>query len=86
MKFYTYILKNNKGKVYIGQTNNLKRRIEEHNEIGFGYTSKHRPWILIYKEEFCTRKDAMNRERFLKSGIGRDWIKNNLLSTPSSVG
>jgi len=51
----------------------------EHNKTGLGYTSKFRPWELIHAEEFSSRKEAMHRESYLKTGIGRDWIKNNIL-------
>ncbi|MCR4283700.1 MAG: GIY-YIG nuclease family protein [Parcubacteria group bacterium] len=78
MNIFVYILKNNDGKIYIGQTHNIEKRLLDHNDIGFGYTSKFRPWKLIHSEEHLTRKDAMARERYLKTGVGRDWIKNNM--------
>ena len=74
--FYVYVLINKDGKVYISQTSDINRRIEEHNFTGNGYTSKYRPWKLVCKKEFLKRKDAMKEERRLKSGVGRDWIKN----------
>ena len=44
------------------------------------YTYKQKgPWRLIYSEEQSTRGEAMEREKFLKSGQGRDWIKANIL-------
>ncbi len=76
--FFVYIIENNDGKLYIGQTYNLEKRILDHNELGIGYTSKFRPWKLIYSESFYSRKDAMKREKYLKTGAGRDWIKNNI--------
>ncbi len=79
MSYIVYIIKNNNGKIYIGQTSQLEKRIGEHNFTGQGYTSKYRPWHLIHKEEYLTRKDAMSREKFLKTGKGRDWIKNTIL-------
>jgi len=76
--FYVYViksLKNNRN--YIGQTNNLKKRIEEHNSGQSKYTSLTRPFKLIHSEEFDNRTDAVRRELFLKSGQGREWIKKN---------
>ena len=79
MDYYVYIIKNLKGKIYIGQTYNLKKRVEEHNTTGFGYTSKFRPWKLIHSEIFSTRQKAIIREKYLKTGAGRDWIKINIM-------
>lgn len=76
--FIVYVIENNYGKLYIGQTSNLEKRILEHNGMGDGYTSKFRPWKLIHTESFNSRSEAMKRERYLKTGAGRDWIKNNI--------
>ncbi len=78
MNIFIYVLENNNGKIYIGQTYSLEKRLSEHNDTGFGYTSKFRPWRLIHSERFITRKEAMARERYLKTGAGRDWIKDNI--------
>lgn len=77
--FTVYILKNKNNKLYIGQTENLAARLESHNVCGQGYTAKYRPWDLIYQEKFLTRQESMARERYLKTGAGRDWIKKNIL-------
>jgi putative endonuclease len=79
MKFFVYAIYNNfSKKIYIGQTNNLEKRILEHNEkFGDHYTTKFQGnWILIYKEEFRTRSEALIREKQLKSYRGREFIKN----------
>jgi len=82
MIFYVYVLVNPLSKIYIGQTNNLARRICEHNEPGFSgtlYTKKHPgPWVLFYKEEFQSRSEAMQRERQLKSFQGRKFVRSLL--------
>lgn len=77
--FIVYIIENSQGKLYIGQTGNLEKRILDHNELGKGYTSKFRPWKLIYSEKVESRKIAMAREKYLKTGAGRDWIKKHIL-------
>ena len=81
--FVVYILRSeSSGKTYIGQTDNLGRRLSEHNDPAQNrnkFTSKNKgPWKLIHSEEFETRSDAMRREKWLKTGVGRDWIKQNL--------
>ncbi len=76
--FYVYILKSLKNhRHYIGYTNNLERRMAEHNAGQSKYTSLTRPFELIHQEIFQNKKDAMERELFLKTGQGRAWIKNN---------
>ncbi len=64
-------------KIYIGFTSNLSQRLLSHNELGTkGYTLKYRPWELLFKEEFPTKKEALKREKALKSGKGREYIWN----------
>jgi putative endonuclease len=84
MPYWTYILQNETtGKLYKGQTSDLKSRVERHNTPESGsmrYTYKQKGlWRLIYSEEHSTRSEAMKREKFLKSGQGREWIKDNIL-------
>ena len=62
-------------KIYIGYTSNLEERLLSHNELATkGYTVRFRPWVLIYTEDYKTKKDAMSREKQLKSAKGRDFI------------
>lgn len=62
-------------KIYIGYTSNLKQRLLSHNELGQkGYTLKYRPWKLIHEEPFESKKEAMAREKALKSAAGRRFI------------
>lgn len=66
-KYYVYIIKSEKDdSFYIGQTNNIERRLSEHNEGLSSYTSSKLPWHLHYLEELNTREEAMKREVFLK--------------------
>ena len=74
--FYVYILKNKNDKIYIGQTNNLIERLRRHN-LGLMKSTKFGlPWGIIHSEFFETRSEAMKRERGLKGGQGREWIKS----------
>ncbi len=76
MIYTVYILFSEKyNKHYTGFTSNLSLRLKSHNEFGDDWTSKHRPWKLIYSKEFDSKKEAMNHEKFLKTGTGRDFIK-----------
>lgn len=64
---YTYILKCKDGTYYTGWTNNLEKRLKDHNEgRGAKYTKARLPVSLIYYEEFQTKEDAMRREYAIK--------------------
>jgi putative endonuclease len=78
--FYVYVIKSNsKGSTYIGQTEDINKRIEQHNQGVLGrYTKNKGPWELVYSEEYKTRSEAMQREKYLKTGVGREFIKKKL--------
>jgi putative endonuclease len=62
-------------KIYIGFTSDLASRMDSHNIFSKkGYTVRYRPWILVYKELFSTKSDALKREKELKSAKGRAFI------------
>lgn len=65
-------------KYYIGQTKDINDRLRMHNNHTFkSYTSRFLgEWILIYQESVATRSEALNREKQLKSGNGRAFIKS----------
>ena len=64
---YTYIVKCRDGSLYTGWTNNLEKRIEDHNAgRGAKYTKARRPVVLVYMEEFPTKQEAMKREWEIK--------------------
>jgi putative endonuclease len=78
--FYVYVIKSQStGKTYIGQTADLQKRLASHNDPNNHltlHTKRNKgPWILIYSEEYPTRSGAVLRERFLKSGQGREYLK-----------
>ena len=77
MKFTVYVLFSEKhNKHYTGYTSNLEQRMLSHNELGKGWTASYRPWKLIYIKEFDNKKEAIQYEKWLKSGVGRDFIKS----------
>ncbi len=79
--FTVYILHSEKhDKIYVGYTTNLDERFKSHNELGTrGWTIKYRPWKIIHTEVFHTKKEAMAREKQLKSGQGRQWIRHTFV-------
>ncbi|OGF61853.1 hypothetical protein A2662_01225 [Candidatus Giovannonibacteria bacterium RIFCSPHIGHO2_01_FULL_45_33] len=73
---YVYILQSERnGKLYKGCTNDLKRRIKEHNSAQETSTKSGAPWKLLYYEAFANKSDALREELFLKSGKGKERIK-----------
>lgn len=59
---------------YVGYTNGLPRRLSEHNRSKGKYTDAGIPWILVYSESFASKKDAMDREKFIKSRKSKKFI------------
>ena len=77
--FYVYLLQSEKdGNLYTGYTNDLKRRIYEHNAGKNTSTAYRKPLKLIYYEAYIDKEDALGRELFLKSGSGHRFIKKQL--------
>jgi putative endonuclease len=66
------------GKIAREVKKGTKKRLEEHNSGLSNYTSKHIPWKLVLFEEHSTKKEALKREKWYKTGVGRDWIKQQL--------
>ena len=87
--YHVYILYSHScGRRYIGHTDDLARRVRQHNDPEYrGSKTTKRfagPWIMIHSETYSTRSAAMKRERWLKSGVGRNWINDNV-TTPEKV-
>ena len=79
--YTVYILYSEKfDKTYVGYTSDLKARLLSHNKLATkGWTIRFRPWKVIYTESFTTKKDAMDREKFFKTGKGRQYIRKTLI-------
>lgn len=81
MKYFVYVLENQTDRSwYVGFTVNLKERIVQHNRhTGGEYTKKKNGnWKLIYCEIYLDKKDAVRREKFLKGGSGKAFLKKQL--------
>ena len=76
--FFVYIIENTKGKRYTGSTSDLMDRLAMHNDTTKEKARFHRttynkgPWKIVFQKEFETRKEALDFEKFLKTGIGRE--------------
>ena len=74
--FYVYVLQSDSDDgLYIGFSTDLRRRLAEHQEGKAFATSYRGPWRLIYYEAYQEEADALGRERYLKSGGGRRFLK-----------
>ena len=79
--FCVYVLYSVKiDRLYIGQTQDLKKRLREHREGVSFYTKRASDWRLIHSEEFQTRSETMRREKQLKTYKGREYLRNKYLS------
>ncbi len=64
---YVYLLKSkNYNELYVGCTNNVVKRLQEHNSGLSNYTKRYLPWKLIYLEGYRSKNDAYDREKSLK--------------------
>jgi len=78
-RYYVYVLECSNGSHYIGQTQNIEKRWIEHiHGKGAEWTKKYPPVKLVHWEEFDTRKEAVKREKYLKTGFGRKWLKREI--------
>ena len=74
--YFVYTIKSLKRNyVYVGLTSDLERRLIEHNNGKNKTTKPYIPFILIYSEKFETRAEARDKEKYLKSGSGKEFLK-----------
>jgi putative endonuclease len=75
--YYVYAIKSlNKNYIYVGLTANTERRIAEHNDKKEKTTRSYAPFETILIEGYDTRIKARERERYLKSGVGKEYLKS----------
>ena len=78
--YTVYVLKSLKdGRQYTGSTEDLERRLKEHNAGKTASTRRRRPFVLVHTEEYESREAAEDRERYLKTGKGREELKKLLI-------
>jgi len=76
MPYYVYVIKSiSKGTQYVGSALDVSKRLADHNAGRSSFTKGHRPWMLVHQETFATKIEALRRERYLKSGKGREVLK-----------
>ena len=85
--YWIYVLWSYKlHKRYVGSTGERPEdRLIKHNHSKTPFTSTGIPWILIHSESFPTLREARKRELFLKSGVGRKWLDENIKIPPPTT-
>jgi len=77
--FYIYVLRSKKdNKLYTGYTDDLRKRFNRHNQGKIASTYFRRPFELAYYEACMDQQDATAREKYLKTGMGKRYLKNRL--------
>jgi putative endonuclease len=77
--FYVYVIRSRKsGRLYTGSTNDLRKRLKQHNEGKSTWTKYRGPWEIIYYEASLNEEDVRSREKYLKTGMGKRYLKNRL--------
>jgi predicted GIY-YIG superfamily endonuclease len=77
--YFVYAIECEGGSHYIGQTDDIPRRWNEHvARTGASWTKRHRPLRLVHWEEYGSREEAVEREKHLKTGFGRKWLKREI--------
>jgi putative endonuclease len=76
MEYYVYAIQSQKdGRIYVGMSENVELRIITHNNGRVFSTKGFLPWLLIYKEFVGERKNARVKEKYYKSGCGKEFLK-----------
>ena len=76
MTYYVYVIKSAiDGRLYKGMTEDIERRLKEHNFGNQKSTKAFLPWRVVFYKEFNSRKEAREYEKYLKSGSGREFLK-----------
>ena len=79
--YYVYVLVSKRDKnFYVGYANNLKSRFEQHSKGLVLSTKDRRPLEIVYSEACRDKRDAMHREKYLKTYLGRQFLRNRLKS------
>lgn len=77
--YYTYVLRSDKdSKLYVGCTSDLKQRVSEHNKGLVDATRPRRPLQLVYYEACLDQSKAFQREKYFKTGFGRNFLKGRI--------
>ena len=75
--YFVYAIKSEvDGRIYVGMCINIETRLKEHNADKTKSTKGYRPWFMIYNEKVDSRIEARSREKYLKSGVGKEFLNS----------
>jgi putative endonuclease len=75
--YFLYVIESEINKfLYVGITNDINKRLKEHNSGKTKSTKGYTPWKLVYSENFENRLDARKKEIYYKSGCGKEYLKS----------
>ncbi|GBD91310.1 GIY-YIG nuclease superfamily protein [bacterium BMS3Abin04] len=78
-KYFVYVIKSIEGYHYTGMTEDLEHRIKQHNDKSLSFWTKRGVnWEIVYYETFSDKSEALKREKWLKTGVGREFLKKNV--------
>ena len=78
MKYVVYAIKSQlDGRIYVGFSSDVEKRLKEHNSGKTKSTKGFRPWNIIFTEEHSDRIIAREKEKYYKTGIGKEKLKKN---------
>ena len=81
MTIYVYVLKSlSSNKTYTGMSEDVNRRLKEHNSGKSKFTKSYIPWEIVYTEKCESREEARRKEKYFKSAAGRKRIKHLLIN------
>ncbi|MDO8929153.1 MAG: GIY-YIG nuclease family protein [Bacteroidota bacterium] len=76
MKYTVYALHSQfDGRIYVGFSSNVEKRLKEHNSGKTKSTKGFRPWVIIFTEEYTNRIEAREKEKYYKTGIGKEKLR-----------
>ena len=83
MNWYVYaIISEVDGRIYVGMSSDVFKRVNQHNAGKTKSTKAYRPWRLIFEELVDSRAEARKRELYFKSGVGKEYLKSIVESAP----
>ena len=83
--YYVYALKLSNDDLYIGYTDDLRKRVKQHQSGKSKFTKPHRPVVLVYYEAYLSKKDATQQEYYLKTGQQRELLKKRIKNSISNL-
>ena len=83
--YFVYVLRNAEGRLYVGVTSDLEKRVRRHQEGEAGWTRSRGPWTLVYHEAYADRSEALRRERNLKGGRANQELRGRFAGSWPAV-